>query len=268
MAAFMRNNPRLRYLTIHRYPLRNCYVPPSSVQYPTVPNLLSSYATADMAAGVARYVQLAHAAGRKIRIDELNSVACHGKRGVSDTFAASLWSVDALFELARLGVDGVNLHTLPHSAYQLFSFRHAGGHWSAAVAPVYYGLDLFSQAAPPGSRLLKIDGVRHSPGLSVWATRSPDGQVRAVIDNENQTRRVSLGLRAPGGTSGPAMLSRLSAPGVHARAHVSLGGASFGAHTDTGVLPTARAVALEEHGGLYSLSVPAGSAALITFSRR
>ncbi len=211
---------------------------------------------------------LAHDAGRKLRIDELNSVACHGKRGVSDTFASSLWAVDALFELARTGVDGVNLHTLPHSAYQLFSFSHAGGRWSAAVAPVYYGLYLFSQAAPPGSRLLKIDGARHAPGLSVWATRAPDGQVRAVIDNENASRRVDLGLRAPAGTAGPATLLRLRAPGVHARGHVTIGGAGFGAHTDSGILPPPATLALDERSGLYSLSVPAGSAALVTFPRR
>ena len=71
MAGFMRSNPRLRYLTIHRYPLRNCFVAPDSPQYPTVPNLLSSYSTAALAAGVSRYVQLAHAAGRELRIDEL-----------------------------------------------------------------------------------------------------------------------------------------------------------------------------------------------------
>ena len=151
----------MRYLTIHRYPLRNCFVAPDSPQYPTVPNLLSSYSTAAMAAGIARYVQLAHDAGRKLRIDELNSVACHGKRGVSDTFASSLWVLDALFALARDGVDGVNLHTLPHSAYQLFAFSHAGGRWSAAVAPVYYGLYLFSQAAPP--RVAAVEDRRRPP---------------------------------------------------------------------------------------------------------
>ena len=152
-----------------------------------------------------------------------------------------------------LGVDGVNLHTLPHSAYQLFSFSHAGGRWSASVAPVYYGLYLFSQAAPPGSRLLKIDGARHAPGLSVWATRAPDGQVRAVVDNENPSRRVDLGLRAPRGTAGPATLLRLRAPGVHARGHVTIGGAGFGARTDSGILPPPAPLALDERNGLYSL---------------
>ena len=58
--------------------------------------------------------------------------------------------LDALFALAREGVDGVNMHTLPRSAYELFKFSHAGGHWSATVAPVYYGLDMFARAARAG----------------------------------------------------------------------------------------------------------------------
>jgi hypothetical protein len=212
-------------------------------------------------------VTLAHEAHRALRIDELNSVACHGKRGVSDTFASSLWSVDALFELARLGVDGVNLHTLPNSAYQLFEFHHSGGRWTASVAPVYYGLYLFSQAAPAGSRLLKIGGARNVPGLSVWATRAPDGQVRAVVDNENPVRGVKLGLRAPAGTASPATLLRMRASGVHARRGVTLGGVSFGASTATGALPAPRTLQLDRVNGLYSLSVPAGIAALVTFPR-
>lgn len=32
-ADFLRRDPRVRTLTVHRYPLRNCYVPPTSPQY-------------------------------------------------------------------------------------------------------------------------------------------------------------------------------------------------------------------------------------------
>jgi hypothetical protein len=52
MAGLLRSLPRLRTLTIHRYALRNCYVPPRSQQYPTVPHLLSSYATTTLAASL------------------------------------------------------------------------------------------------------------------------------------------------------------------------------------------------------------------------
>ena len=268
LAGYMHSTPRLRLLTIHRYPLRNCFVAPDSPQYPTIANLLSRYSTADLAAGVRRYIELAHGAGRELRIDELNSVACRGKRGVSDTFAAGLWAPDALFELARAGVDGINMHTLPDSAYELFKFSHAGGRWHAEVPPVYYGLDLFSRAAPPGSRLLKVHGGGRWPGLSVWATRAPDGTVRVLLDNESRSRGGNVGLRAPAGTQGPVTLVRMRAPSVHARRGVSIGGASFGARTYTGVLGQPRVENVQPDRGAYSVSVPAASAALVTFSHR
>ena len=59
----------------------------------------------------------------------------------------------------------------------------------------------------------------------------------------------------------------MRAPGVHARGQVTIGGAGFGARTDSGVLPSPRVLALDQRDGLYSLSVPAGSAALVTFAR-
>ena len=47
----------------------------------------------------------------------MNSVACGGKAGVSDTFASALWALDALFAVARSGADGVNLHMFPRARY-------------------------------------------------------------------------------------------------------------------------------------------------------
>ena len=58
----------------------------------------------------------------------MNSASVHaGKRGVSDTFASALWVLDTLFNLAAVGVDGVNVHTLPGAAYELFTFRYRRG---------------------------------------------------------------------------------------------------------------------------------------------
>jgi hypothetical protein len=267
MGSFLNSQPRVRALTIHRYPLRNCFVGPKSPQYPTIPHLLASYATVGLDRSVERWVAVAHAHGRRLRVDELNSVACRGKTGVSDTFAAGLWVLDALFGLARTGVDGVNLHTLPGTAYQLFAFRHAGGSWEASVPPVYYGLYMFAQAAPPGSRLLAIGGAVRGPQLSVWATRAPDGQVRAVVINKSPTQRQTVTLRAPAGWAGTGTVLRMRAPGVAARGGVTIGGASFGVATDTGVLPPVHTQTVTAKGGSYSLVIPSGSAALITFGR-
>ena len=59
----------------------------------------------------------------------MNSVTCAGRSGVSDAFASALWALNALFEAGADGIDGVNIHTFPGTANELFSFRRrtAGG---------------------------------------------------------------------------------------------------------------------------------------------
>ena len=101
-------------------------------------------------------MKAAHANGRALRVDEFNSVSCGGEAGVSDTFASALWALNALFEMVRVGVDGVNVHTRPLSLSQLFNLSRTGSVWRAAIRPEYYGLLAFAMAAPAGSRLLRV----------------------------------------------------------------------------------------------------------------
>jgi hypothetical protein len=262
--GFLKAQPRLAIMTVHRYPLRNCYVPPSSPQYPTIAHLLSSYATSGLAASLRRWVAIAHGAHRQLRVDELNSVACRGRTGVSDTFASALWVTDALFSLANAGVDGIDMHTLPNAAYELFVFSRNGGRWQAAVRPVYYGLELFARAAPAGARIVPLERRGRAPGLSAWATRAPDGTVRVVVINKDPERDQTVAVRAPGVLS--ASVERLLAPGVSAREGITLGGRSFGAQTATGALAPAHTSTVAAVGGRVKLSVPRGSAALVTLA--
>ena len=263
--SFLRRQPRVGIMTVHRYPLRNCYVPPRSPQYPTVSHLLSSYATEELAASLKRWVEIAHAQHRQLRVDELNSVACRGKVGVSDTFASALWATDALFSLARVGVDGINVHTLPNAAYELFQFSHAGGRWQGTVRPVYYGLQLFAQAAPASSQLLRVS--RHGPdaGLSAWATRAPDHVTRVVLINKNQTHSRTVRIPVPAGSPSTATVERMAAPSVKSNSGVTLGGRTYGAVTATGRLATPVVSRLRAAHDQVTLSVPHGSAALVTF---
>ncbi|MGH2929656.1 MAG: glycosyl hydrolase family 79 C-terminal domain-containing protein, partial [Solirubrobacteraceae bacterium] len=172
------------------------------------------------------------------------------------------------FSLARAGVDGVDLHTLPNAAYQLFSFARRDGRWQARVAPVYYGVQLFAQAAPPGSRLLAVSRRGADNGLSVWATRAPDSTVRiAVIDKDpRRAREVTLSLPRGSGSGSTATVERLLAPSVSSRGGVTLGGSGYGTTTSTGRLAPARESARDLVGDRLTLSVPQASAALVTIT--
>ncbi|MEA2199008.1 MAG: hypothetical protein QOJ25_3059 [Solirubrobacteraceae bacterium] len=261
LGPFMATTPRLAIVTLHRYPLRGCHVPSTSPAYPTIANLLSDYAQSNMAAGVAPYVAMAHAQGVPFRIDEMNSVACAGIHAVSDTFASALWMLDTLFEYANVGVDGVNVHTLPAAVYAPFSFTRTAGGWQADVHPEYYGMLMFAQAAPPGSRLLPVGGVPDG-SLKVWATVDPQGVERVVLINEDVSYPQSVVLQAPGSA---ATVEELTAPSADATSDVTLGGQSFGDQTSTGVLPgPAQTGAVYPVLGLYSVTVPPASAAMLT----
>jgi hypothetical protein len=262
--ALLAAEPGLRTVTVHRYPLQGCLKDRGSPAYPSVANLLSSRSSAGLARGLAPYVAQVHAYGRTFRVDELNSAAlahCLGRPGVSNTFASALWMLDALFNLARAGVDGVNIHSLPGAGYELFTFRRGGDGWRAFVHPDYYGMLMFSQAFPPGGRLLPVHA--RAGRVKVWATRGRDGRIRVALINED-SRPHQLELQLPPAAQ-TARLSWLRAPNVTATAGVTLGGQSFGAETSTGRLAGASSVkTVSQLLGWYSIRVPAYSAGLLT----
>jgi hypothetical protein len=144
------------------------------------------------------YVVLTHRAGLVFRVDETNSVACGGKRGVSDTFASALWAVDALFSFARAGVDGVNIHVFPGAHYSLFQFGRAGENWTALVHREYYGLLLFARAAPPGARLLSVKVATANGGRGVTLAGQTFGTSTSSGSLAGQQRTLSLDTVAGG----------------------------------------------------------------------
>jgi hypothetical protein len=255
--------PGLRVVTFHRYPLIRCFSTPGSPDYPSVANLLSLPASRNLLQGVGPYIAFAHRHGFAFRVDEMNSVACKGKAGVSDTFASALWVLDTLFAMARDGVDGVNIHTLRDAAYQLFTFREENGKWVAAVPPEYYGLLLFAHATPPGSRLLPLSATG-TGGVRSWATQAPDGSIHVVLINDSLTSSDLVTVPSPS-AAGTGTLERLLAPSAEATGAVTLGGQSFGAQTDTGTLSgPRRTTTVQPVNGGYEVQMPAASAAMLT----
>ena len=261
--------PKLKVVTYHRYPLLRCFSKPGDPTYPTISELLKPSSSRALLNGLGGEIALAHAHGDTFRMDELNSVACKGARGVSDTFASALWMLDSLFAVARSGVDGVNIHTLPEAVYSPFTFQRVNGQWQATVEPEYYGLLLFTEAAPPGSRLLSVS-TSGGPDIRARAAITQQGLIHVVLINDSLATDHTITLPAPAGvnTNKPAVVERLTAPGgASAKSGVTLAGQSFGAETTTGTLTGPfRADHLKPVNGQYTVQLPASSAAMVSFA--
>jgi hypothetical protein len=264
LRRFLAAEPRVQVATLHKYPLQTCFIAPAQPQYPTIANLLAPAASKGLADSIARFVAVAHARHVALRIDEMNSDSCGAAPGISNAFVSALWALDAVFEMARFGVDGVNIHTYPKATYELFRFTHRHGRWSAFVAPEYYGLEMFAQAAPPGARLLDVSGALGA--VRPWATRAPDGTVHVVLINEDTARSRTVTVRVPG-AHGPATLTRLLGRGIGATTGVTLGGQTYGAATATGALAGHSTVlGVGKSGAGYVVTVPRASAAMLTIA--
>jgi hypothetical protein len=260
---------RVRMLVSHGYGLNNCITNPASAVYPSIPHLLGDYALHDLLNTLTPYVRLAHVNRGRFRIDEMGSITCNGRAGVSDTMASALWATAALFSVAQDGVDGVNLHSYAGLSNGLFDFTDSERGWSGAVHPIYYGALLFAHAAPAGSRLVHVS-LGGPPQLHGWATLGPGSVRHVVLLNDSTKDGAHVVVRAARGIlgAGPAQLERLRAPSVAARDDITLGGRSFGAATSTGVLPPALNDPVRARGGGYRVTLPPASAAVLTFTTR
>ncbi|MFZ1992525.1 MAG: glycosyl hydrolase family 79 C-terminal domain-containing protein [Solirubrobacteraceae bacterium] len=266
LGPFLDAEPRVRLVTVHAYPLKHC----TKSKVITIGQLLSDQSSRGLAATLAPYVAVADAHHDPLRVDEMNGISCGGTRGVSDSFASALWVLDALFELARTGVTGVNIHTVPGTINEIIGPVSPGGAaggrvgaGSMRVHPEYYGMMMFAQAAPPGSQLLEL-GTATPPGVKVWATRAGDGVIHVVVVNKRLAKSQFLRLRIAGARA-TAQVEQLRAPSVRSTSGVTIGGQTFGAATATGVLSgPATLPTVTSSGGGYPLTVPPASATMLT----
>jgi hypothetical protein len=257
LGSFLKGQPRVKLATFHAYPLKHC----TTGKVLTMSQLLSPAATSGFAQAQAQYVNVSHKYGTLARLDEINGITCGGYGGVSNAFGSALWVLDTLFELDKVGVDGVNIQTVPGGVQEIFG-PVAGGGSSMVVHPEFYGMMMFAQAAPAGSRLISIPAKLPS-GVNLWATRATDGTVHVVLINDNfsQSTTVSVPLSSP---AGPGTLEALRAPHVTSTSGVTIGGRTFGAATTNGLLPAYQLQPVTGSRGSYSVRVPPATAIMLT----
>jgi len=182
---------RPRVVAVHMYALPYCdRAPPAAARW-----LTTAEASRTLAKKIRPIAGLARKRGLTLRVDELNSAVCGGKRGVSDRPAAAVWLADLLFALVNRGVDQADVHTWIPAVYAPFT---AGGRPRAAFA----GMAAFARAAPAGSRLV---ATRVTGGVRAWATRDGHGVVRVLLV---APRRVRVSIRVPHRTGPGAVALR------------------------------------------------------------
>jgi hypothetical protein len=208
--GFLRASRRfLTAATYHRYPLRTCHAPRVK---PTRANLLAPRSGPGIARALAPYVAQARARHLPFWITEMNSIACGGRFGVSNTFASTLWGLDTLLALAHAGVDGVDVHTREFAAYSPFRLRRRDGRWVAEVLPLYDAMRLFGTLTPTGTRVARV-AVASRFRISAWSLASPSGTRRVVlIDKDPRARGTVRVAYAAHARLDVARLARRAAP--------------------------------------------------------
>jgi hypothetical protein len=260
---------RLGLITMHRYPLDACDKKPGQKGYPKLRDLLNPRALRG-----ARDFRFEALLARRhhigLRVTETNSAACGGAKGVSDTFASTLWAAQWAFTVSLYRVSGMDFHT-SSATYSPFSFAFTRRGWIGVMHPEMYGLLLFAEAtahrAIPLPRTVARARRRRRANVWTWGFYDPtDHVVRVVVLNLGPGRTHGPAVVAVGGGRGTGTLKRLSAPSIRAKTGITWGGQAYPPTTTTGDLAGALRTSRVHrgHGGVYRFSMPAAGAALLT----
>ena len=236
----------------HLYPTFNGAAP-GTTYYPSIPNLLSQFTENRVISDVQ---QLYHADGGRLplRITESNSVGGSGLAGVSNVYASSLWAVAHMFTLAENGAVGINFHgSFSGGNYEPVS----GGSGSYVAHPLYYAMLLFHDAAQ--GQTIPVSVTTHR-NVMVHSALASDGTLRVVAINNEANTNVQVRI-TPGRTFRSAGTLRLTGPSLDATSGVTYAGTAVGSD---GTWTPGTYSPVYTTGGVYAVSVPASSIAVVT----
>ncbi|HWA93243.1 MAG TPA: hypothetical protein VG844_01480 [Terracidiphilus sp.] len=207
----------------------------------TIARLLAG--NAKVAAETREIAAAAKREGRVYRMTEGNSCYRGGKPGMSNAFAASLWSADYLLTLAANWCVGANLH----GGQSKYLTAGLGGHTpgmnvakgpqampsgfytpirtepglDVKAMPVYYGMMVAQQFA--GTTMLRCDMSAPNADVTAYAGRAKK-EMRVALINKGADA-VDVTLRGAGGKR--ARIWRLEGPALDATEGVALGDAEI-----------------------------------------
>lgn len=239
--------PRVTTLTHHHY-----FGGPATNPDVNIPNLLKPATMDKVQKAADTATAAANKMGVRVRMTEGNTCYRGGKPGVSDVFAAALWSADYSLLLASNNYSGINLHggtgksvansvggflpgdillqekgespdqiaTHPHPFYT--TIATFGSEY--VMEPVAYGLKFAGEFS--GGSLLQSDFTSKLQATGVdataYAATLPNGRVAAIILNKDAVRNIEVTLDFGTGRTGVVETKMLHAPTLDSReAHIT-----------------------------------------------
>lgn len=168
-------------------------------------------------------VKIANKHAKPLRVAEANTISNSGRDGVSNVFAAALWTLDASLEVAAAGGSGINFHQgAGQNLYTgILRWVTAGDKLNPPIVkPPYYGYLAFAQAVGSGSRFVRTAASIGQPeSLKVFPLQdASSGALRVVLINKDGRRAGNVALRLPTGgkmaaSLPPATVTRMVAKG-------------------------------------------------------
>ncbi len=245
--------------TRHNYPLAAGSNDPASPRFATISNLLSPSTASEWRKLVGQHQRASESADLPFRVGEAGSASSGGKAGVSDVFASALWSADYLFDLAELGVAGVNFHGgFSCRGYTSFCALKQGGYHSHGN---YFGMLFFRQACQ--GRIVPVKSTGEGVNLTSHAVLGDDGFLRVALINKDLLNSAKVRIKLPARADRGTVL-RLAAPAVDVKDGITLGGAGV-ASDGTWNPKTDESVSAK--AGEFEVDVPFASAALLVVGR-
>ena len=258
-AALDAGHPDVTEISDHTYPTSAC-----GTSTATIPELLGTgsvqYETANAQAALSAAAQL----GVPAAMTETNSTVCAGTAGVSDVFAAALWALDYNLLIAQQGIvnadymDGTNAAGCdPYTP-----LCPTTGDLTAR--PIYYGM-LATELAGTG-RFAALDNP-DTADVRAYALKQGH-RLTVVLDNVQDpattgATTVTLNLGANFHSGRLTALTTSSPAGLSATTSITLGGQQVGPH---GAFPPPQSTPIPVHNQIATVTVPAGSAAIIQFN--
>lgn len=219
---------------------------------------------ANLMKGLANLQSASQSIGIPYRFSECNGYTEQGSSAAMNSFAASLWVIDFLFETALNGCSGVNLQ----------EGGGVGNAWNpivesqgiiSGVSPDCYGILLFNLAGQGTLYPATLSGIG-SLNITAYAVKTASGGLNIVVVNKDSAQNLQLSIQLPQTISSATLLEMTqlspgaSGPSLTGSSGVTIQGASVILNS---VFAPGSPYTLTANGSELSCYVPYLSAVLI-----